>query len=121
MPRTARTNQYQQKFGERLQMLMITYLEVTPQDLAARLGLASTSSLRKAISGKGGLDIERLQLLSQLKTKNGDTPNLDWLLTGRGTPLLSPQSPLGENWHAWLSPERKHALRVLIDSPVPKD
>lgn len=119
MSRKSRTNHYQKAFGNRLRILLEEYLDISLQELAHNLGLASTSTLRKALGGKGGLDIERLQKLGALAAKRGELPNLDWLLTGRGSPVISPHAQPGQEWMAWLSDERKKALEVLSASPFP--
>ncbi|BAN34087.1 hypothetical protein SCD_n00238 [Sulfuricella denitrificans skB26] len=101
---------------------MQVHLELSLKELAERLQLASTSTLRKALSGKGGMDIERLQLLAAIPTRSGALPNLDWLLTGRGPPTISPYietNTKGVTWANWLSDEKLQALRVLTSSPFP--
>lgn len=91
------------------------------KELAERLSLASTSTLRKAFSGNGGLDIERLQILGQQQSKNGLFPNLDWLLTGRGVPMIELQpATKKDEWQVWLSDERKQAIKILVSSDLPK-
>lgn len=121
MSRISRNNAFQSRFAERLRQLMDTDLQLGVKDLATRLGLVSTSTLRKALSGNGGMDIERLQALGQIECKNGLYPNLDWLLTGRGAPTIPLQSEAAsDEWQVWLSAERKHALKVLLASNIPE-
>lgn len=121
MSRKSRTNQYKQEFSQRLSLLMRVHLKLSAKELAALMGHASTSTMRNALEGTGGLDIERLSRLGQLKTEAGAVPNLDWLLTGRGAPLL-PESLSGNDaWQVWLSTERKQALKLLAAVPLPQD
>lgn len=122
MSRTQRTQNFQDLFGDRLRILMQTHLELSIKDLAEHLQLASTSTLRKALSGKGGMDLERLQMLAAIPTRSGVLPNLDWLLTGRGSPTISPSIEMntkGVAWANWLSEEKLQALQVLTSSPFP--
>lgn len=122
MSRTQRTQNFQASFGDRLRLLMQAHLELSIKELADLLQQASTSTLRKALSGKGGMDIERLQLLAAIPTRSGALPNLDWLLTGRGSPTISPSIEMntkGVAWANWLSEEKLQALQVLTSSPFP--
>ena len=121
MSRISRNNEYQYRFAQRLRQLLDTHLQLGVKELATRLSLLSTSTLRKALSGNGGMDIERLQILGQIKGKDGLYPNLDWLLTGRGLPTIPLQSEIqSDEWQVWLSVERKQALKVLSASSVPE-
>lgn len=100
---------------------MRVHLDLDVKALSELLGHTSTSTLRNALDGIGGLDIERLGLLGQLKTASGAVPNLDWLLTGRGAPLSLLEGQSSEDaWQAWLSAERKQALKVLVEMPLPQ-
>jgi hypothetical protein len=99
---------------------MTVHLGMDINELAKLMGHASTSTLRNALAGTGGLDIERLHILSNIQSKSGELPNLDWLLTGRGTALIPHQPPNNNDWQEWLSSERKQALKLLASSPLPQ-
>jgi len=120
MSRNARTNQYKLGFSERLNQLINVYLQIDVKELSKQMGHASTSTLRNALDGNGAIDIERLYILGKIQTKSGALPNLDWLLTGRGLPLLSQQEPTDDGWFEWLSYERKQALKILAAVPLPQ-
>ena len=121
MPRSSRTNIYKLEFSDRLSQLLYVHLQMDIKELSGRMGHASTSTLRNALAGIGGLDIERLDVLGQIPTKAGSLPNLDWLLTGRGLPMLSQQASSIDGWQKWLSLERKHALKLLTAEPLPQE
>lgn len=56
--------------------------------LARELGYANPSTLLLVEKGKTFPDIAKLQRLSLLRTAAGASPNLDWLITGEGKPVL---------------------------------
>lgn len=73
---------------ERFARLMRDELEMKSAELAKQLGYANRSMVDGVVGGKTFPDVLRLQKLSQLKTKTGARPNLDWLITGNGKPML---------------------------------
>lgn len=57
-------------------------LQLTPAELARRLGYLNSTTLTKLRRGETFVDVERLYLLSQLRTPDGRAIDLNWLITG---------------------------------------
>lgn len=74
---------------QRFVRLMKEELKMSRAELARQLGYANASTLSRVQKGETFPDIGRLQKLSQLRTSAGTRPNLDWLITGKGEPVLS--------------------------------
>lgn len=60
-------------------------------ELSQRLGYANATTLSAVRRGDVFPDVERLAKLGHLVMAGGAYPNLHWLLTGAGVPLLPPQ------------------------------
>lgn len=67
---------------------MDQHLKVDIQKLSKLLEYTNDTTIRKARSGRTTIGADRLLRLSQIESPDGRKPNLDWLLTGRGHPLL---------------------------------
>lgn len=94
MTQTRRDSQVMQVLGERLRELVDEHLGVTWEVLAAQLGYANASTLRKARDGTALLSLEKLMRLAQIEGPYGRRVCIDWLLTGEGDPLRSPELQL---------------------------
>ena len=57
-------------------------LQLTPAELARRLGYLNSTTISKLRRGDTFVDVERLYLLSQLRTPDGRAIDLNWLITG---------------------------------------
>jgi transcriptional regulator with XRE-family HTH domain len=58
-------------------------LQMTPAELARRLGYLNSTTISKLQRGETFVDVERLYLLSQLRTPDGGRIDLNWLITGK--------------------------------------
>jgi transcriptional regulator with XRE-family HTH domain len=58
-------------------------LQMTPAELARRLGYLNSTTISKLQRGEAFVDVERLYLLSQLETPEGKRIDLNWLITGQ--------------------------------------
>jgi hypothetical protein len=75
--------------GQRLALLVDNHLRVNWDELATTLGYSTGSTLRQARLGKTMLSAEKLAGLARVTTADRTRrPSVDWLLTGRGTPLI---------------------------------
>lgn len=72
----------------RFTWLMEKVLKVSAAELARQLGYANATTLQKVKRCKTFPDVERLQRLGNLSVRSGGRPNLDWLITGEGKPVL---------------------------------
>ena len=84
MPRSTRNAAFDSEFGHRLQVLLEQYLKLSVAQLTETLGYESSATIRRALSGKGALDLAKLRTLAAINTQEGSRPNLDWLITGIG-------------------------------------
>jgi len=91
MPRTKRDPQALKQLTERFTRLVDRYLELSDRELAEALGYSGTTTLSRVRNGDAFLDIERLIRLAELETQSGGRPNIHWLLTGHGEPVLRPE------------------------------
>lgn len=77
----------------RLKSLAEDHLKMPMPDLARELGYANTTVLARAWKGETFPDTEKLAKLANIQAANGLMPNIHWLITGVGTPLLrTPQA-----------------------------
>lgn len=107
--------------GKRLQLLATDRLKLAPTDLANALGMKTRSSLLAAFAGKGFLDPDRLVILATLKDEDARTPNLHWLLTGQGEPMIGGADVAPKELDVvrrWLNPTRLQALRTLTQTQL---
>jgi hypothetical protein len=126
MPRSTRNAAFDSEFGHRLQVLLEQYLKLSVAQLTETLGYESSATIRRALSGKGALDLAKLRTLAAINTQEGSRPNLDWLITGIGSPLLD-MSGVGvetcaipiSDWSRWLTKDRRKAILALCQGPQP--
>jgi hypothetical protein len=103
---------------ERLRWIVEEGLKWTWPETADRLQYETTATLYEVRRGKRFPDITRLAVLGQSAAGDGRTPNLDWLLTGRGDPMTGFDTR--PNHHALarelsaLKPSQQKAVRAII-------
>lgn len=115
MSRGPRDEAYRRSFGDRLRRLIEVELRVPIAEAARHLGYQDGSTLRAAMAGRCGLDLDRLAALALWSKAQGVPVNLHWLLVGEGLPI-QPISAGKSN--GWLTPELREAL-VVIAGAVP--
>ncbi len=123
MARTKRDPKSRRDMCDRFVWLMETALRLRPGVLAKMLGYTNATTITKVKQREAFPDPERLRTLAGIKTKDGACPNLHWLITGDGTPLIGRGSreirksrAVAETIIRKLGPERVEALeRVLSD------
>lgn len=108
--RNRRDKSFRLEFGHRLKKLIEDELKVSVGDIASALNYHDASTLRSAMAGRCGLDLERLALLASWSKARGTPVNLHWLLVGEGLALPVGVSGFESNW---LSAEVYHALTVI--------
>lgn len=72
----------------RLVTLLDDYLSLSDADAAKALGYSGTGTLWKIRRGTAFADVERLAALAALGQRDA-RPNLHWLISGEGGPLLA--------------------------------
>lgn len=87
---------------QRLQELAENHLKMPMKVLSDKLGYSNTTVLRRAWKGEVFPDTERLATLATLKTQSQLVPNIHWLITGEGQPLID------------ASPKRISSKKTLI-------
>lgn len=105
----------------RLQALAEKHLKISMRDLSDKLGYSNTTVLRRAWKGEVFPDTERLAILATIKTKTDRTPNIHWLITGEGPPLIEPQKKISSRKSDLirvvksLSPTKADSLLNILD------
>jgi len=89
MSRTRKDAALRKAMCARLKSLAEDYLNLRLNELSVQLGYVNSTVLRKVWNGVAFPDTERLAMLAKLKTPSGARPNIDWIITGRGSPILS--------------------------------
>jgi hypothetical protein len=74
--------------GHRLEELVLHLLEMSWSGFAQKLGYSNPSTLHKIRSGDSLPSVEKLHELALLNFKDKGRVNIDWLLTGQGSPFL---------------------------------
>src|SRR5712664_210149 len=118
MTRTARSKKRLDEICRRFVTLVDNYLRMPDGELARRLGYPSGSTLWKVRRAQSFIDVDRLYHLSRIEV-GGLRPNLDWLLTGDGDPMLSKEAPKAVLAHASaalaaLSPQEQNAMLMIL-------
>lgn len=85
---------------------------------ANELGYETTATIYQVRAGKRFPDITKLAALAKKSTHDGRKPNIDWIVTGRGAPLIgasrnSTQSALFSRFEA-LPASYQKAVRALV-------
>jgi hypothetical protein len=75
----------------RMDVLMKTHLKLTLTEFAKRLGYKNPSGVQPSLDGTGFIGADRLPRLAELTDEHGHHPNLNWLATGIGSPMLPAQ------------------------------
>lgn len=105
----------------RLQALAEKHLKISMRDLSDKLGYSNTTVLRRAWKGEVFPDTERLAILATIKTKTDRIPNIHWLITGEGTPLIEPPKKISSRKSDLirvvksLSPTKADSLLNILD------
>jgi len=90
MTQTPRNTSFQKAVGQRLDTLVKRYLKVSWKRLGDLLGYSNSSVLLRSRDGETSLSAEKLAVLATLDVAmGGGRISIDWLLTGRGTPIQS--------------------------------
>ena len=72
----------------RLKTLVEDHLKISIKDAAILLGYSNTTVLRRAWKGEVFPDTEKLASLARVTNIDGSTPNIHWLISGEGAPLI---------------------------------
>jgi hypothetical protein len=91
MARTRKNRSLQKRMCARLVTLLEDYMSMSDADAARALGYNGTGTLWKIRRGTAFVDVERLATLAGLG-RRGARPNLHWIISGEGEPLLSSTS-----------------------------
>lgn len=115
MSRAPRDGTYRAAFGTRLRQLIDVELKTSLNDIADALGYKDGSTLRSAMAGRCGLDLDKLATLAAWSRHQGMPVNLHWLLVGDGEPILKEIQP-SSTTAGWMAPELQEALFVIADA-----
>lgn len=115
MSRTPRDPLGRRAFGQRLRRLIHQELEVSAGDVAQAMGYRDASTVRAALTGKSGIDADRLIALAKWSQQQGKPINLHWLLTGEASPLF-PVKGASNLLPAWVTPAHHQAFSLIADS-----
>jgi hypothetical protein len=119
MSRVKVNKQLASSIGQRLDELLSLHLGVSWSEFSKKLGYSNASTLSKVKSGESQMSVEKLHEAALLKFDSKGQINVDWLVAGRGNPLISPQSPLVEVEAIPASqPEMKYDEDTLVDTLV---
>jgi len=109
---------------DRLVWLMTNILRMRPAELAKRLGYKNPTTIAKVKKRETFLDSEKLQRLAEIETDDGRRPNLHWLITGYGPPVvgekgtrLNRSRAIAERLVRNLGPEKIEAIERLFGAP----
>jgi len=91
MPRTLKNEKIRRSMCDRLKTLVEIHLKMSIKDISKLLGYSNTTVLRRAWKGEVFPDTEKLATLAKIKNIDGSLPNIHWLITGQGPPLLPKQ------------------------------
>lgn len=98
MPRLLKNKKIRQSMCIRLKELVEDHLKMSLRDVSEMLGYANTTVLRRVWKGEVFPDTEKLVSLAKLKNKDGSIPNIHWLITGQGSPLLADKQGKSETY-----------------------
>jgi hypothetical protein len=85
--RVKKNQKIQQQLCRRFVELLEAHLGLTDAQAARALGYKNPATLWKIRRAETFVDVERLVTLARIG--GGRTPNIHWLLTGEGTPLIA--------------------------------
>jgi hypothetical protein len=92
MARSQKNEVLRRAMCRRLQELTDNHLKMSIRALSDKLGYSNTTVLRRVWKGEVFPDTERLATLATLRTQAQLVPNIHWLITGEGLPVIDPQS-----------------------------
>jgi len=88
MSRTAKDRIVMRKMCARLSATIDSMTE-SDSDISRALGYANPATIARMRIGETFLDSERLALFGTMFVREKVTPNLHWILTGQGDPVIS--------------------------------
>jgi transcriptional regulator with XRE-family HTH domain len=90
MSGTRRNSDVYARLGPRLRELVEDRLGLSLTEAAQALGYVGTATLRQTYEGKTMPGVDKLARLSEITTRDATfRPSLDWLFTGKGSPLIA--------------------------------
>ena len=110
----------QRQMCARLVELLDRHLQMSDTEAARVLGYRSASTLWKIRRGIAFVDVEKLATLAALRARTA-RPNIHWLVSGNGAPLITTKSPQSTESSltaslARLSIKQLSALEALIEA-----
>ena len=121
MPRVKKNQALQAAMCDRFVILTEQHLKLPAQELQEALGYQSPATLRQIRTKRNTFpEPDKLAALGRLRTRAGESPNLHWLLTGEGLPLITnPDESAIQPWMSdvlsFLDAEKAQALLTLIN------
>jgi len=92
MSRRKKNVSLMEEMCRRLVLLTENHLHITRRELSLKLGYKNESTLQKVWKGSTFPDSEKLSILSRIQNNIGARPNIHWLITGEGQPLIQTDS-----------------------------
>ena len=93
MPRTRCDISSRSEICKRFIQVLEQHLGLSLSAAYKLLGYTTPSTLYSINAGRSAPDLERLLRLSMLRDVKGRVPNLDWIITGRGSPMFKTTAP----------------------------
>lgn len=105
--------------GERFHLIRRNFFRQTQKNLAPRIGITQ-SQVSNIKRGNSGPSAEVFIKLSRLEI-NGERINMDWLITGKGSPTISLSDDNNAdsellNKFKFLSPKKRDAVLKILDT-----
>lgn len=91
---------------------MLSLADATDAQISRYLGHANPSTLSRIREGESFLDSESLARLGRYEIRAVALPNLHWVITGDGEPLLPTPHSLQEEVEALCTLARREAKRL---------
>ena len=92
MSRRKKNVSLMEEMCRRLVLLTENHLHITRRELSLKLGYKNESTLQKVWQGSTFPDSEKLNILSRIQNNIDARPNIHWLITGEGQPLIQTDS-----------------------------
>jgi len=115
--RVKKNQNIQQQLCRRFVELLDTHLGLTDAEAARALGYKNPATLWKIRRAETFVDVERLVTLAQIG--KGRRPNMHWLLTGEGAPLLASASRDASEAVRLISRLNRRQQRALVALILP--
>jgi hypothetical protein len=118
--RNKKNKSLQRQMCTRLVELLERHLQMSDTEAARALGYRSASTLWKIRRGIAFVDVEKLAALAALRARKA-RPNIDWLVSGSGSPLIATKSQQSTESSlttslARLSVTQLSALEALVEA-----